>query len=297
MQVIDLEHIKGSITVPELLDALGVDVQNDGKTECPWHEENTPSCHVYEDHLFCYGCGGSGDVVDVLKEYTGWPFVRCLHWLAEKAEDLPDVERVEKVKELPDFRDKFYLYPSLGVGESPLLEMAKRRWAGVSSFASFGLRVCGNTLLIPHWHQGKVVGVKTRGLLVGSDFKGAWPGSLFTTQLYVARMLNPAGHSYSSPATAVICEGESDAWAMASHTEGIDVYALPTGAGTWRDSWLPPLQRYRQVFVCFDNDPAGRQARERVERAVGWDRAVRLEVPSLWNDVNDACANGWRPSF
>lgn len=26
-------------------------------TLCPWHREKTPSCHVWDDHLKCFGCG------------------------------------------------------------------------------------------------------------------------------------------------------------------------------------------------------------------------------------------------
>src|SRR5215207_693952 len=290
MQVIDLEHIKGSITVPELLDALGVDVQNDGKTECPWHEENTPSCHVYEDHLFCYGCGGSGDVVDVLKEYTGWPFVRCLHWLAEKAEDLPDVERVEKTKELPDLTKRFVA--SIVRETRAHVDFLVKQWPGVprphqgvwveASFAGY---------MVPHWHDGRVVGVKVRGL---DGSKSAWPGSVFTTQLYVARA-TVSPKTEMSPDRAVICEGESDSWAMASHTEDIDVYALPAGAGTRRDEWLKQLEQYRTVYICMDNDDAGRKARDKVARAVGHRRAIHFRPPTLYNDVNEACAAGWRP--
>lgn len=29
---------------------------------CPWHEEDTPSCVVYADHVKCFGCGRSGSL-------------------------------------------------------------------------------------------------------------------------------------------------------------------------------------------------------------------------------------------
>lgn len=32
----------------------------DLKIHCPFHEETTPSCHIYEDAFFCFGCGAKG---------------------------------------------------------------------------------------------------------------------------------------------------------------------------------------------------------------------------------------------
>lgn len=31
---------------------------------CPFHDEKTPSFHVYETHYYCFGCGARGDVLD-----------------------------------------------------------------------------------------------------------------------------------------------------------------------------------------------------------------------------------------
>lgn len=30
------------------------------KVNCPWHDDNTASCHIYEDSFFCFGCGATG---------------------------------------------------------------------------------------------------------------------------------------------------------------------------------------------------------------------------------------------
>lgn len=37
---------------------LGLDaVPPSRKVRCPAHDERTPSCHVYPDHIHCHGCG------------------------------------------------------------------------------------------------------------------------------------------------------------------------------------------------------------------------------------------------
>jgi DNA primase len=32
-----------------------------GKARCPFHDDSTPSCHIYDDHFFCFACGAHGD--------------------------------------------------------------------------------------------------------------------------------------------------------------------------------------------------------------------------------------------
>ena len=43
----------------------------DGKIYCPFHDDSTPSLHVYADHWHCYGCGAHGDFVDWLMMVGG----------------------------------------------------------------------------------------------------------------------------------------------------------------------------------------------------------------------------------
>jgi hypothetical protein len=31
---------------------------------CPFHEEKTPSCKIYPDHFYCFGCNKGGSVID-----------------------------------------------------------------------------------------------------------------------------------------------------------------------------------------------------------------------------------------
>jgi hypothetical protein len=46
---------------------LGVPVGRDGKVRCPFHEDRTPSLHVYEEAQrgwYCFGCGRGGSIYD-----------------------------------------------------------------------------------------------------------------------------------------------------------------------------------------------------------------------------------------
>ena len=45
------------------------------KILCPFHEERTPSCHLYEEHYHCFSCGARGpiDALDVEVKATRKP--------------------------------------------------------------------------------------------------------------------------------------------------------------------------------------------------------------------------------
>lgn len=52
---------------------------------CPFHEENTPSFYVYDDHYHCFGCGEHGDAINFVRKVQGLSFMDSLRYLAEKA--------------------------------------------------------------------------------------------------------------------------------------------------------------------------------------------------------------------
>jgi DNA polymerase len=42
-----------------------------GKVLCPFHDDRTPSLHIYADHFHCFVCGAHGDQVDWLMQVEG----------------------------------------------------------------------------------------------------------------------------------------------------------------------------------------------------------------------------------
>lgn len=55
------------------------------KACCPFHQEKTPSFHVYDDHYHCYGCGAHGDVLSFEMAAAGLTFREALEALAAEA--------------------------------------------------------------------------------------------------------------------------------------------------------------------------------------------------------------------
>ncbi|NLA04715.1 MAG: hypothetical protein GX881_03235 [Firmicutes bacterium] len=46
----------------------GSEIKNNDKTLCPFHDEKTPSFHIYKNAAKCYGCGWRGDTIAFVAE-------------------------------------------------------------------------------------------------------------------------------------------------------------------------------------------------------------------------------------
>jgi hypothetical protein len=53
-----------------LADLIGQPL-TDGKIICPFHDDNQPSCHVYQNGFHCFACGAHGDHIDWLMTVEG----------------------------------------------------------------------------------------------------------------------------------------------------------------------------------------------------------------------------------
>lgn len=294
-----IDFIRGALSPLDLVEVLGLE-EHRGKIVSPFNpDERTPSCHLYEDGWFDFSTGKHGDVIDLYRALTGEGLGRAVNRLLEGAQRMDaDPDRVvRRPVELPDLR------PLWIIGHIPV---DADEWSGrltpISSSTldflnHYGMigrhRPDDGSMAIAHWHDGVVRGIKLRS---PSGAKSAVPGSTFACGLYSAHV--PTGSR-----TAVITEGESDCWAlMQAFGEGVsdpyaDVYALPSGAGLWKDHWLQALEGYSTIYTAFDNDRAGRQATEKVRSAIGWGRWKELAVPTLFNDVREAMAAGWEPKL
>jgi RepB DNA-primase from phage plasmid/CHC2 zinc finger len=66
-----LRGIPPGVYVPAL---TGQSVGRDGKVSCPFHEDRTPSLHLYErpeQGWYCFGCGRGGSIYDLAAELYG----------------------------------------------------------------------------------------------------------------------------------------------------------------------------------------------------------------------------------
>lgn len=79
-------------------------------------------------------------------------------------------------------------------------------------------------------------------------------------QLYDWEMLTKAN------IPLVICEGELDRLLLLS--KGVSAITSTHGAMTFKDEWVEKIGKDKKIYVCFDNDEAGKKGSERVAKMV-----------------------------
>lgn len=65
------ETVKATVTPCMAAERYGLPVQQGSMTRCPFHADRTPSMKLNEDYFYCFGCGASGDVIDLAARLFG----------------------------------------------------------------------------------------------------------------------------------------------------------------------------------------------------------------------------------
>ncbi len=76
----------------------------------------------------------------------------------------------------------------------------------------------------------------------------------------------------------VICEGELDRLTLLS--KGVAAVTSTHGAMTFKEAWAEKVRKCSKLYVCFDNDEAGRKGAERVAKMVENDGTFIVSLPS-----------------
>lgn len=102
-----MDAIKERVSLVDMADELKIRKKRSGAgryvINCPFHDENTPSCMIYvnEDKFHCFGCAASGDVIDFYQKYLGIEFDEALSRLCERLNiQVMDAEQVERADDL-----------------------------------------------------------------------------------------------------------------------------------------------------------------------------------------------------
>jgi hypothetical protein len=263
------------------------------KVLCPFHDDHTPSCHIYHDHFFCFVCNASGDAITWLMETEGLTYdeaaaelenfeprahrpedekktLRLALRLWEQAKPIADTlaehyltGRHIDVAQLPaDVPLRFHSHCPIGNNTYPCLLALFR---DVETDTPAGIL---RTALTP---DGR------RRLDCKKQALGRWNG-------YRAIKLWPAGEAL------VVAEGIETACAAGTRMthEGAPLRPAWATGGSARLGTLPPIPGVKQLIVLTDNDEPGRAAaRLCAERAADAGCMALLLTPAAANDFND----------
>lgn len=96
------DEVKDLVDVPTAACSYGVEVHRGNMALCPFHRERTPSCKLYEDHYYCFGCQAHGDVIRLVQELFGLKPIEAVKQLNSDfglgldLDKPPDMEKVNR---------------------------------------------------------------------------------------------------------------------------------------------------------------------------------------------------------
>ena len=59
------EAVKAAVTPRMAAERYGLPVRQGNMVCCPFHNDRTPSMKLNKDYFYCFGCGATGDVIDL----------------------------------------------------------------------------------------------------------------------------------------------------------------------------------------------------------------------------------------
>lgn len=250
---------------------------------CPFHNENTPSFHVYPDHYFCFGCQARGDAIDFVRLTKRLDFHDAVELLAEEAGlQMPGPaeehdERQRLYAQLDQQAKQWARTLHSGSGKGAL-RYIRDRGISLETIERFGIGwadatttdfLFRNRLIFPiHDSRGRVISFS--GRLLTEDLPKYVNGpespifskgrSLFG--LWHARQME---QQYA----LVLAEGQIDAIAL--QQSGVAA-AAPLGSSLSAEQLLEAWKSFPAIILAFDGDKAGRAA---------LNRALDVAVPHI----------------
>ena len=79
------QTIKTAVTVKQAAALYGLPITTTGMTRCPFHEDHTPSMKLNDTYYYCFGCGATGDVIDLTARLFD---LSCLQAVRKLAQDV-----------------------------------------------------------------------------------------------------------------------------------------------------------------------------------------------------------------
>ena len=96
------DDIKELVDVPTAARSYGVEVHRGNMALCPFHRERHPSCKLYEDHYYYFGCQAHGDVIRLVQELFGLKPIEAVEQINSNfglgldLDKPPDMEKVNR---------------------------------------------------------------------------------------------------------------------------------------------------------------------------------------------------------
>lgn len=108
----DLDTIREKITIPQVLALFSFEWDGKSNIRCPFHDDNSPSMSIYDDHGFCHACKKYADIFSITMRLGKMNFSRAIEWLLDKKGILPETtirrQPIEYLGPLPIEMARYY---------------------------------------------------------------------------------------------------------------------------------------------------------------------------------------------
>lgn len=284
---VDIDSIRASNPLPVIVEQYTGQQISKHKIHCPFHQDNTPSMHIYDDGGFkCFSCGRHGDVLDFVGYFHfGQSYDPSTHF-TEVVDRLAGI----KIAPLPanTVKPKPETTKQLSINLETILDWhdsmpANRReyWLKRGLFDKtideFFLGWDGKRYTIPATYRLVPFACKRRQSEIddGIDAKyisitGSRSGLFNADCLWTTDKV-------------VICEGEIDA--MLLNQWGFPAVSSTAGAGTFKEKWAELFLFVPKIWILYDNDEAGRKGETLVHSILR--RAKIVRYPQGIKDAGD----------
>lgn len=276
----DLDAIKDKISLPDIVrEAIKLRRSgNEWTGKCPFHEDKSNSLSVGEKLFNCHAasCGKNGSILDWLMLTHNVDLAEAIK-MAEKLAGMVSAHKAEPAKRTMP----------MGLAEQRHADLTPQRRAyyhgrGLTdeTIDYFKLGWDGTHYTIPVIVGSELLNIRRRRDDANKKDKGE-------------KYLNTAGYGTAvlfnqdclrGAESVIVTEGEFDAMLLAQH--GWKAVCSTGGAGTFKAEWVPLFADCRTVYICYDNDLAGRSGTAKVAALLG-DRARLVTLPEEVDAAGD----------
>lgn len=229
------------------------------KITCPFHQEDTPSCHInlVSGRWWCFGSCGRGGTADSISELLDGYSLSGRKSRPADAEPPPiPLAVVEKYHAalLSDEAQLKKLETACGIDRATV-ERFQIGFTGLRYtwpvFDESGL--CRNIRMYQYGaeHDKKVISY--RSTVEGKEFTYGTRNS----RLYPLQAILDSKEDY-----VLLCEGEKDA--LNACQRGFPAVTVTGGAGTWQPELCNQYVRGKYVIICYDVDSKGKIASRKI---------------------------------
>lgn len=285
---IDIEAIKASNPLSSTIERLtGAEIVRH-KIRCPFHVEDTPSLHIYDDGGWkCFGCGKHGDVLDFVGYYFfGESYSPATHFteIIDKLgglgiRPLPPAERL--TKPAPTKPKLAISFNQIVTWNETMPDNRRAYWhsRGLSdqTIQEFYLGWDGERYTIPALYRFIPFGVKRRQSDINDGISAKY------TQIVNSKVGIFNADTLWEAHDAIVCEGEIDC--MLLHQHGLRAVSSTGGAGSWKPEWSKFFTHIKRLWILYDNDAAGIEGARKVQRDIRRARVVTL--PTGIKDIGE----------